>query len=173
MRTAPIALAVLTFATLAADTQKTPPSAAVTENRAAKQKDISLLLSVLGWPKANSDAARKQLEGAAKDPKIHAFPAAYWKDYSDAAGPEAFEKLLAPIFDKAYTHAEVKALLNLFASPEFKQLMDKQPEGLKLFVDKNPSLLKAKAFQAYSAHMTEVGKKLREKHGVKLEEPKK
>ena len=173
MRIPAIALALFAFASLAADTQKTPPSPVMKENREAKQKDISLLLNVLGWPKANSDAARKQLEGAAKDPKIHAFPAAYWKDYSDAASPDAFEKLLTPIFDKAYSHSEIKALLNMFASPEFKQLMDKQAEGLKLFIDKNPSLVKAKAFQVYSAHMTEVGKKLREKHGIKVEEPKK
>ena len=77
------------------------------------------------------------------------------------------------IRDRAYSHEDIKAFLRLFASPEFKQAMDKQPEGMRLLTEKNPAMLRGKAFEAFSAHMTEVGRKLQAKHGIKPEDVKK
>lgn len=173
MKTLSLALATLAAVNLAADTQKTAPTAASKENRDAKIKDIQRLLAALGMPQSNSDAARKQITTASKDPKLAAFPAAYWKDYLESASPETFEKLLLPIYDRAYSHEDIKAFLRLFASPEYKQVTEKQPEGMRLLAEKNPALLRGKAFEAFSAHMTEVGKKLQAKHGVKPEDVKK
>lgn len=168
-----LALATLVAVNLPADTQKTAPPAASKENRDAKAKDIQRFLAALGMPQSNSDAARKQIAIASKDPKLAAFPASYWKDYLESASPETFEKLLIPLYDRAYSHEDIKAFLRLFASPEFKQVTEKQPEGMRLLAEKNPAMLRGKAFEAFSAHMTEVGRKLQAKHGVKSEEPKK
>lgn len=156
---------------LAADTQK-PAVAAPAASKTTKAQDISHLLGALGWPEANSETARKQLATAAKDPKLAGYPAAYWKDYNEAASPAAFEKLLQPVFDQAYSHEEIKALVKLFASAEMKKVMEKHPEGLRLLLDKHPALLKAKSYDAFSKHLTEVGKELAKKHGIKSE-PKK
>lgn len=173
MKTLCLALATLAATNLVADTQKTAPPAASKENREAKARDIQRLLQALGMPQSNSEAARKQITAASKDPKLASFPAAYWKDYLESASPETFERLLLPLYDKAYSHEDIKALLRLFASAEFKQAMDKQPEGMRLLTEKNPAMLRGKAFEAFSAHMTEVGRKLQEKHGIKPADAKK
>lgn len=138
-----------------------------------KAKDIARLLFVLGLPQANSESARKQLTAAAKDPKLSGYPAAYWKDYQDAAGPEVFANLLHPVFDKAYTAEEVSQLLQLMESPELKAAAEKHPKGMALFFQKHPSLLTNVAYKRFSEYMGEVGKKLREKHGLKEPAPAK
>ena len=173
MKTLCLVLATLASGFLPADTQKTAPAPATKESREAKTQDLQRFLAALGMPRSNSEAARKQITAASKDPKLAAFPPAYWKDYLDSASPETFEKLLLPIYDKAYSHEDIKAFLKLFASPEFKQVLDRQPEGMRLLTEKNPAMLRGKAFEAFSAHMTEVGRKLQEKHGVKAGEAKK
>lgn len=172
MRTIPFALAALALLPLAADTQKTAVPVAK-EAPATKQQDLVRFLAALGMPKANSEAARKQITTASKEPRLAGYPAGYWSDYLAAAGPDTFEKLLVPIFDKAYTHEEIKAFLKLFASPEFKQAVEKNPEGYRLFMEKHPGMLRSQAFESFSSHMTEVGKKLQQKHGIKAPEPKK
>jgi hypothetical protein len=172
MRMILLVLAALAFQPLTADTQKST-APAVKESPATKQKDIIRFLTVLGMPQANSEAARKQITAASKDPKLAGYPAAYWKDYLDAAAPETFEKLLSPIFDKAYSHDEIKSFLKLFATPEFQKAVEKNPEGYRLFMEKHPGMLRAQAFESFSSHMTEVGKKLQQKHGIKAPEPKK
>jgi hypothetical protein len=160
----PAALAAFTALSLTAEVQKPGAAAPAKESKdpkIAKQKDIVHLLKVLGWPAGNAEAARKQLQTAAKDPKYSNFPAAYWKDYESAATPEAFEKILVPLFEKAYTHDEIKTLLKFMGSPEFK-----------FFAEKNPDVkVKKEAFEGFSKYMTEVGGKLREKHGVKVGAP--
>lgn len=163
MRLAPLALSALMGLSLGADTQQAGAKAPAKAAPDPKRVDIVRLLKVLNWPAANSEAARKQIEAASKDPKFGAFPAAYWKDYEAAATPEAFEKILLPLFDKTYSHDEVKALLRLMATPEFK-----------LFLEKNPdAMLRKDAYEGYSKYMTEVGGKLREKHKVVLPAPAK
>jgi len=160
MRTAFAALAVLS---LNAEIQKPGAKAPAKEAPVSKQKDIAQLLQLLGWPASNAEAARKQLQAAAKDPRFSNFPAAYWKDYESAATPEAFEKILAPLFDKAYTHDDIKGLIKFMGSPEFK-----------FFAEKNPDVkVKKEAFEGFSKYMTETGGKLREKHGVKVPAPAK
>ena len=173
MRFAPLALASLALLNLAADTQKKVAAPATKEPRDSKQKDIVRLLGALGMPQANSEAARKQITAASKEARLASYPAAYWKEYLDAAAPETFEKILVPIFDKAYSHDEIRTFLKLYSSPEFKQLLEKQPEGTRLLTEKNPANLRGKAFEAFSAHMTEVGRTLQAKHGIKAVEPKK
>ena len=171
MRTASFALAALTSLSLTADTQKRPTTPAAKAE--SKERDILRFLEALGMPQANSDAARNQISAAAKDPKLSAYPAAYWKDYQEAASPDAFRKFLLPIFDKAYSQDELRAFLKLLADPDFKKAADRNPEALRLFFEKHPAMLKGKAFETFSAYMTEVGKKLREKHGIKAPEHKK
>lgn len=160
MRLMPAALAVLATFALNAEVQKPKPNApaqAPKDPKQAKQKDILTLLRILDWPATNSEAARKQLDAAAKDPKAAGMPAAYWKEFHSAAMPDAFEKILIPIFDKAYTHDEVKSLIKLMNTPEFRLFLEKNPE----------TKLKKEAFDGYSKYMTEVGAKLREKHTAK------
>lgn len=132
-----------------------------------KARDIAKLIFLLGLPQANSEAARKQLAAAAKDPKLSGYPEAYWKDYQEAASPDVFATLLHPLFDKAYTQDEVAQLVQLLESPEFKAAADKHPKGTALLFQKHPSLLTNAAYKRFSEHMSEVGKKLREKHGIK------
>ena len=124
-------------------------------------------------PQANSDAARSQITAASKDPKLSGYAAAYWKDYQDSASPDAFRKILLPIFDKAYSHDEIKAFLKLLADPDFKKAADRNTDGLRLLFEKHPTLLKGKAFESFTAYMNEVGKKLHEKHGIKAPESRK
>lgn len=174
MRTLSYALAFVALSSLAADTQKQPSVPAKTATRAeSKERDILRFLEALGMPQANSEAASKQISAAAKEPKLSGYPAAYWKDYQESVSPDVFRKLLLPIFDKAYSHDEIKAFLKLLADPDFKKAADKNADGLRLFFEKHPALLKGKAFESFSAYMTEVGKKLRDKHGIKAPEPKK
>lgn len=160
MRLLPLALAAFAALALGAETQKAAPPVSAKEGKDAKEakrKDISALLKLLAWPSTNSDAARQQLKAAAKEPSLASFPAAYWKDYEAAASPEAFERILVPLFDKAYSHEEIKTFIKLVSTPEFK-----------LFAEKNPeSLVKKDAYEGFSKYMTEVGGKLREKHGIK------
>jgi len=159
VRMTPLALTALTALTLCAETQKpaavVPPKEAK-EPKESKQKDIVRLLRIMGWPATNSEAARQQLQTTAKDTKFAGYPAAYWKDFEGAASPEAFEKILVPLFDKTYSHDEIKTFVKLLSSPEFK-----------LFVEKNPDTkIKKEAFEAFSKYMTEAGAKLQEKHGI-------
>lgn len=160
MRYPPVALAALAALCLNAEIQKpsqTAPAKESKEQKPTKQKDIVSLLKALGWPASNAEAARKQLQTAAKDPKLAAFPAAYWKDYEAAATPEAFEKILVPIFDKAYSHDEIKTILKFVSTAEFK-----------FFLEKNPEVkVKKEAYEGFSKYMTEVSGKLRDKYGVK------
>ncbi|MBI4912612.1 MAG: hypothetical protein HY823_07735 [Acidobacteria bacterium] len=167
MRPVSLLVGLLLAAPLAADIQKTKPAGpqAVQD---AKRQDAIRLMGILDWPRGNSEAAKKQLEAAAKDPNLKNFPAAYWKDYAAAATPEAFEAILVPLVEKVYTAQELKNLVKLLSSPEMKTVADKHPEALALLLDKAPGLIKPKAYEAFSKHMTEVGKKLQEKHGVKL-----
>jgi hypothetical protein len=173
MRIYLFALAALAFTAAAADVQKTPSVATTKNQQESKRDDVIHLLAALGMPQANSEAAKKQILSASKDPKLASLPESYWKDYLAAAGPGTFEKILVPIFDKAYSHAEIKALLALYASPEFKKVQEKHPEGFRMITEKNPLLLRGKAYEAFSSHMTEVGKSLQQKHGIKAPEPKK
>jgi uncharacterized protein len=163
------ALAPLATLFLGAETQK--PAASVPASEAkdakdakeAKRKDTVRLLKLIGWPATNSEAARQQLQNTAKDPKFAGYPAAYWKDFDAAASPEAFEKILVPLFDKTYSHDEIKSFLKLLNSPEFK-----------LFVEKNPDTkVKKEAFEAFSKYMTETSSKLQDKHGLKGAAPAK
>jgi hypothetical protein len=173
MRIHSFALAGLAFLAMAADTQKTTAPATAKVSPDTKQNDIVRFLAALGMPKANSEAARKQITTASKDPKLSSYPAAYWQDYLESAAPATFEKILVPIFDKAYTHEEIKACLKMYGSAEFKQVMEKHPEGMLLLFEKNPAMLRGQAFEAFSTHMTEVGRKLQQKHGIKAPESKK
>lgn len=145
---------------LAADTQKSVPAASQSPAASApaseaKSKDIHRLLGVLGIAKENSDATRKQLKEARKDAKLASFPDAYWKDFESAASPEAFEKILAPLFEKTYTAEEIKLLIKIYSAPENKFLIDKDPR----------MVVRKEAFEAFSTYMTETGKRLAKKHG--------
>ena len=161
MRSLTFALAALTTLSLGAEIQKpgaAAPAKEAKDPKEAKNKDILRLLKLLGWPASNAEAARQQLQSSARDPRFSAYPAAYWKDYEAAASPETFERILLPIFDKNYSHEDIKTFIRLVSSPEFKFFMEKNPEVK----------VKKEAYETFSKYMTEVGGKLREKHNVKL-----
>lgn len=119
-----------------------------------KKADLVLLMKHLGIGSTNSEATHKQIQAARKDPKLANLPAGYWADLEKAANPQAFEQLLLPIFDKAYTHDEVRQLLRLMANPEFK-----------LFMEKNPlQKLVREGYPAFSKYMDDQAKQLKEKY---------
>lgn len=44
---------------------------------------------------------------------------------------------------------------------------------MAVWLERNPVLLRGKAYESFSAYMTETGRKLRDKHGIKAAEPAK
>lgn len=102
MNRSALVLALLAPLGVAADTQKktdpAPKKAATPakETGDSRTRDISRLLGMLGMPKANSEAARRQLAAAAKDPKLTGFPEAYWKEYNEAASPRPSRSCCCP-----------------------------------------------------------------------------
>lgn len=119
-----------------------------------KTADLMQLIRRLAIGSTNADATRKQIQVARKDPKLASLPPAYWNDLEQVATPEVFERLMLPILDKAYTHEEVRQLLKLMTTPEFR-----------LFMDKNPlQKVVREGYPVFSKYMDEQAKQLREKH---------
>lgn len=99
-----------------AGSRKAAPGTAIP---AAKRADIAKFLKATDAVNRQVESARKsivaQRKAVAKD-----VPDAVWADLSKAATPEAFEGVMAEVYDKHYTAQEMKALVQIIDNKLFK-----------------------------------------------------
>lgn len=90
-----------------------------------KIDDIKKLLELTGSGKMGKqvmDAMLPSLKAMAPD-----VDAKFWDDFMAEVHPEELMDLVVPIYDKYYTHDEIRELIAFYESPLGKKMVDRMP----------------------------------------------
>jgi hypothetical protein len=122
LRPLALALAVAAFAPpLAASAAPPAPSA---EN--AKTRDIRRLLVLTGSGNLGKQVATQLIASFQK--AIPDVPASFWEEFAKEIDANELVELIVPIYDRHFSHDEVKAIIAFYESPAGRKLVSKLPE---------------------------------------------
>ncbi len=90
-----------------------------------KQKDIEKILTLTGSAQMAVQVI-EQMVGAFKQTMPNA-PAKFWDDFMKEVDPNDLVKLMVPVYDKHFTHDDIKQLIKFYESPIGKKFLEKTP----------------------------------------------
>ena len=86
----------------------------------AKRQDIRKLLVVTGSAEIGIQSLRNMVgQFRASMPNV---PAAFWDEFMKEVSAEELVELIVPIYDKHYTHAEIKQLISFYETPHRQEV---------------------------------------------------
>ncbi|AKD05589.1 hypothetical protein PKOR_07985 [Pontibacter korlensis] len=91
----------------------------------AKTKDIRELLRLTKAGELGMQAIKTSMESARRTNT--SVPAEFWDEYEKNFTVESLVNLTVPIYDKHFTHQEIKDLIALYSTPLGQKLLDKMP----------------------------------------------
>ncbi|MBC5992834.1 DUF2059 domain-containing protein [Pontibacter cellulosilyticus] len=91
----------------------------------AKTKDIRELLRVTKAGELGLSAIKTNLDAMRKT--NNTLPAEVWDEFEKAFTVEDIVNLTVPVYDKHFTHQEIKDLIALYSTPLGKKLLEKTP----------------------------------------------
>jgi uncharacterized protein len=116
MRLVVIALVLATSTALAADKAAKPTP---------KDSDIRKLMVMSGAGEMGAQVAKQLLQTfKTSAPGV---PPAFWDEMDKEIKPEDLITLIAPVYDRHFSHDEVKQLIAFYESPIGKKLVKEQP----------------------------------------------
>lgn len=131
-------LACLASAPLAlAEPQAAPAAPAASAAPAAaksnpKLEDVRRLLKLMGQAKVGQQVI-DQMIPAMKESVPHV-PAGFWEDFRKEAKPDELFDQLAIIYDKHFSHSEVKEIIAFYESPAGKKQISEMPAVTREFI---------------------------------------
>jgi hypothetical protein len=101
------------------------PRLALAEGKPSKTDDVRKLLTLSGVPQLGKQVVSNLVAGMRKEaPNV---PERFWTDFRDGVRTEELLELIVPIYERALTAEEVKALLAFYESPAGKKFVALQP----------------------------------------------
>ncbi|RYU95059.1 DUF2059 domain-containing protein [Emticicia agri] len=92
-----------------------------------KLKDIKRLLIVSGTAN-NAKAGVESMAQSMKDKADqNGLPEGFWDEFLKSINYDEVAELYVPIYDKNYTHQEIKDMIAFFESPTGKKMVEKTP----------------------------------------------
>lgn len=91
-----------------------------------KEKDIRKLLVLTGSAKLGKQVIDSMIVNYRKAmPQV---PGAFWDDFQKEANAEALIELIVPIYDKHFTHEDIKGMITFYETPLGKKMTAAMPQ---------------------------------------------
>ncbi|MFB6351962.1 MAG: DUF2059 domain-containing protein [Bradymonadaceae bacterium] len=91
----------------------------------AKREDIRRLLKITGTPKLGLRIARRIIENMKRSyPDV---PDKFWAEFEDELSEDAFISIIVPIYEKQFTHEDVKKLIEFYKTDVGQKYVEKLP----------------------------------------------
>ena len=102
------------------------PKAGQTDNPAAKEQDIRKLLDLTGSGKLGVQVMEGMIANFKQaNPNV---PEAFWSDFMKEVSPNGLVDLIVPIYDKHFTHDDIKGLIQFYEGPLGKKVTSSMPQ---------------------------------------------
>lgn len=98
-----------------------------------KSKDISRLLELTGSNKLGAQIVNKLLQDFRGS--FIEVPASFWENAKKDIDTNGLEALIVPIYDKYYSHDEIKELIRFYESPVGQKMVRTMPQVLNESMD--------------------------------------
>ncbi len=98
----------------------------ISTDNPAKQNDIKKLLLLTGSGKLGVQVMNQMIESFKKS--FQEVPHEFWVEFMSEVNENELMDLCIPVYDKYFTHDDIKALINFYESPAGKKLTSVLPQ---------------------------------------------